>query len=91
VTRRPGPGAVPPARTVAESGAGVLLIEPFATVALGLAHHAHIMEGGRLRYSGLASNLRENPGPAQLRLSSPRQHDRGAGDRRPGSGRLRLN
>jgi len=52
---------IPVIRTVAESGAGVLLIEQFATVALGLAHHAHIMEGGRLRYSGLASDLRDNP------------------------------
>jgi len=38
-----------------------LLIEQFATVALGLAHHAHIMEGGRLRFSGLARELREKP------------------------------
>ena len=50
---------------VAESGAGVLLIEQFAAVALGLAHRAHIMEGGRIRFSGLASELRDNP--ARLR------------------------
>ena len=56
---------IPVIRTVAESGAGVLLIEQFATVALGLAHHAHIMEGGRIRFSGLASELRDNP--ARLR------------------------
>ncbi|HEX5302918.1 MAG TPA: ABC transporter ATP-binding protein, partial [Streptosporangiaceae bacterium] len=56
---------VPVIRTVAESGAGVLLIEQFATVALGLAHRAHIMEGGRIRFSGLASELRDNP--ARLR------------------------
>ena len=52
---------IPVIAAVAESGAGVLLIEQFATVALGLARHAHIMEGGRLRYSGLASDLRDNP------------------------------
>ncbi len=52
---------IPVIRTVAESGTGVLLIEQFATVALGLAHQAHIMEGGRLRFSGLASELREQP------------------------------
>ena len=46
---------------VAESGTGVLLIEQFATVALGLAHRAHIMEGGRIRFSGLASELRDHP------------------------------
>jgi branched-chain amino acid transport system ATP-binding protein len=30
-------------------------------VALGLAGHAHVMEGGRIRFSGPASDLRENP------------------------------
>ena len=38
---------VPMIRAVAESGAGVLLIEQFATIALGLANRAYIMEGGR--------------------------------------------
>jgi branched-chain amino acid transport system ATP-binding protein len=52
---------IPAIRAVAESGIGVLLIEQFATVALGLANRAHIMEGGRLRFSGLASELREKP------------------------------
>ena len=52
---------IPVIRTVAESGTGVLLIEQFATVALGLAHQAHIMEGGRIRFSGLASELRDHP------------------------------
>jgi branched-chain amino acid transport system ATP-binding protein len=52
---------IPVIRTVAESGTGVLLIEQFATVALGLAHRAHIMEGGQIRFSGLASELRDHP------------------------------
>jgi branched-chain amino acid transport system ATP-binding protein len=52
---------IPVIRTVAESGTGVLLIEQFATVALGLANYAHIMEGGRIRFSGPASDLRDNP------------------------------
>ena len=52
---------IPVIAAVAESGTGVLLIEQFATVALGLAHHAHIMEGGRIRFSGLASELRDHP------------------------------
>jgi branched-chain amino acid transport system ATP-binding protein len=52
---------IPAIRAVAESGIGVLLIEQFATLALGLANHAHIMEGGRLRFSGLARELREKP------------------------------
>ena len=52
---------IPVIGTVAESGTGVLLIEQFATVALGLAHRAYIMEGGRIRFSGLASELRDHP------------------------------
>jgi branched-chain amino acid transport system ATP-binding protein len=52
---------IPRIRTVAESGVGVLLIEQFATVALGLANGVHIMEGGALRFSGQASELKEKP------------------------------
>jgi branched-chain amino acid transport system ATP-binding protein len=52
---------IPTIRTVAESGVGVLLIEQFATVALGLANRAHVMEGGRLHFSGPASELRNRP------------------------------
>jgi len=52
---------VPTIRSVAESGAGVLLIEQFATLALGLANRAYVMEGGRIRFSGMASELREKP------------------------------
>ncbi len=52
---------VPTIRSVAESGAGVLLIEQFATLALGLANRAYVMEGGSIRFSGMASELREKP------------------------------
>ena len=52
---------VPTIRTVAESGIGVLLIEQFATVALGLANRAYLMEGGQLHYSGTARELLEKP------------------------------
>jgi branched-chain amino acid transport system ATP-binding protein len=52
---------VPRIRAVAESGIGILLIEQFTTIALGLANQAHIMEGGQLRFSGLARDLRERP------------------------------
>jgi len=52
---------VPTIRSVAEAGAGVLLIEQFATLALGLANRAYIMEGGRIQFSGMASELREKP------------------------------
>ncbi len=52
---------IPRIRAVADSGTGVLLIEQVATVALSLAHQAHIMEGGQLRFSGLAQDLRDQP------------------------------
>jgi branched-chain amino acid transport system ATP-binding protein len=67
---------IPVIRTIAESGTGVLLIEQFATVALGLAGHAHIMEGGRIRFSGPAGELRDNPAllrSAYLLRGSPDQ------------------
>ena len=52
---------IPVIRAVVESGIGVLLIEQFATVALSLATSAHVMEGGVLRYSGTAAELRQRP------------------------------
>ena len=52
---------IPTIRAISESGIGVLLIEQFATVALGLAKRAYVMEGGRLRFSGDAHELREKP------------------------------
>jgi branched-chain amino acid transport system ATP-binding protein len=52
---------IPTIRAIAESGAGVLLIEQFATVALGLAERAYVIERGRIEYSGPASELRERP------------------------------
>jgi ABC-type multidrug transport system ATPase subunit len=52
---------IPVIRSVAASGVGVLLIEQFATVALSLATGAHVMEGGVLRYSGTAAELKARP------------------------------
>jgi branched-chain amino acid transport system ATP-binding protein len=52
---------VPVLAALAGSGVGVLLIEQFAHVALALANTAHILEGGRIRYHGTATELRENP------------------------------
>jgi branched-chain amino acid transport system ATP-binding protein len=52
---------VPTLASVARSGVGVLLIEQFAHVALGLASSAYILEGGRIRYHGTADELRSNP------------------------------
>jgi branched-chain amino acid transport system ATP-binding protein len=66
---------IPVIRSVVDSGIGVLLIEQFATVALGLATTAYVMEGGVIRYSGTATELRDNPDLLQsaylLRGSQP--------------------
>lgn len=53
---------IPVIRAMTDSGIGVLLIEQFATVALGLATSAYVMEGGVIRYSGTAAELRGSPG-----------------------------
>src|SRR5581483_1909779 len=52
---------VPTLEAVAEAGVGVLLIEQFAHVALGLANTAYVLEGGRIRYHGTARELKERP------------------------------
>jgi branched-chain amino acid transport system ATP-binding protein len=52
---------VPTLAAVAESGVGVLLIEQFAHVALGLAETAYVLEGGRIRYQGAAQALKDDP------------------------------
>ncbi len=52
---------VPTLAAVAESGVGVLLIEQFANVALGLAEKAYVIEGGRIHYEGTAQRLKDEP------------------------------
>jgi branched-chain amino acid transport system ATP-binding protein len=52
---------IPTIREIAAEGIGVLLIEQFAAVALALATRAYILEGGRIRFSGAASQLRDEP------------------------------
>jgi branched-chain amino acid transport system ATP-binding protein len=52
---------IPTIKTVAESGVGVLLIEQFATVALGLANRVHVMDRGSIELSASATELKENP------------------------------
>ena len=52
---------VPVIRAIVGSGTGVLLIEQFAALALSLATGAHVMEGGVIRYSGTAAELRTHP------------------------------
>jgi len=52
---------IPTIERVASSGAGVLLIEQFAHVALSLAKTAYVLEGGRIRYEGTAEELTMHP------------------------------
>ena len=52
---------VPTLAEVAAAGVGVLLIEQFAHVALGLARKAYVLEGGQIRYDGTAEELQDNP------------------------------
>ena len=52
---------VPTLESVAASGIGVLLIEQFAHVALGLAKTAYVLESGRIRYHGTAQELTDHP------------------------------
>ena len=47
---------------VADSGVGVLLIEQFAHVALGLATGAYVLEGGHLRDRGTDAGAEGRPG-----------------------------
>jgi branched-chain amino acid transport system ATP-binding protein len=51
----------PALEAVAATGVGVLLIEQFAHVALGVAKSAYVLEGGRIRYHGTARELTDNP------------------------------
>ena len=51
----------PVLRTIAASGVGVLLIEQFVHVALGLADRASILDRGRLSFSGTSAELTAQP------------------------------
>lgn len=46
---------------IAGRGVGILLIEQFTTLALGLAQAAYVMERGRIVFAGTATALRERP------------------------------
>jgi branched-chain amino acid transport system ATP-binding protein len=52
---------VPTIESVAASGVGILLIEQFTHVALGLAKSAYVLEGGRIRFHGAAQALKDDP------------------------------
>lgn len=52
---------VPVLRQIAASGVGILLVEQFTSLALELADHAYLLEGGVIRFDGTASELRDDP------------------------------
>lgn len=52
---------VPTLEAAVANGVGVLLIEQFAHVALGLAETAYVIERGRIRYAGPAQRLKDEP------------------------------
>ena len=52
---------MPAIKAVAAEGVGVLLIEQFVHVALGVAKRAYVLEGGRIRYRGTADELSSRP------------------------------
>ena len=52
---------VPALHEVARQGVGVLLIEQFTALALGVATNAHVLVRGRLRLSEAAATLRDQP------------------------------
>jgi branched-chain amino acid transport system ATP-binding protein len=62
---------IPTIERVAASGAGVLLIEQFAQLALSLAKKAYVLEGGRIRYEGTAEELRSRPDVLHTAYLSP--------------------
>ncbi len=47
--------------TLKEQGAGILLIEQFTDLALGMADNAVVLRSGRMRYAGPARSLIEDP------------------------------
>jgi branched-chain amino acid transport system ATP-binding protein len=52
---------IPALENAVADGVGVLLIEQFVHVALGLAQNAYVLENGRIVYMGTAADLKANP------------------------------
>jgi branched-chain amino acid transport system ATP-binding protein len=52
---------IPALEAAAADGVGVLLIEQFVHVALGIAGSAYVIEGGRIVYEGTAADLKAHP------------------------------
>jgi branched-chain amino acid transport system ATP-binding protein len=73
---------IPTIEKLAKEGIGVLLIEQFATIALGMANEAYVMGHGKIDFAGTASELKEKPEllqSAYLTQASTSNGDEGKG------------
>ncbi|WP_448720009.1 ABC transporter ATP-binding protein [Microbacterium natoriense] len=52
---------MPIVKSIAESGVGVLLVEQFTQLALGLAREAVVVAGGRVSFQGTSEQLKADP------------------------------
>ena len=66
---------IPTIEKLADEGIGVLLIEQFATIALGMANEAYVMGHGKIEFSGTASELKKKPELLQSAYLTQSQHD----------------
>ncbi len=73
---------IPTIHSVAEAGVGVLLIEQFATLALGLANRAYVMEGGTDPIRGPGTRATRAARASALRVPAARTRQRRARARR---------
>jgi branched-chain amino acid transport system ATP-binding protein len=71
---------LPTIRALADDGMAVFLVEQFATLALGVADDAVVLAGGRMTFSGPATQLAASP----LLLHQAYLGTEDAGTRRPG-------
>jgi branched-chain amino acid transport system ATP-binding protein len=62
-------------RINAESRLSVLLVEQNAVAALAIAHHAYLIENGRVVLAGTAESLRTNPDVQEFYLGGSHQID----------------
>ena len=72
---------IPRIQKLAEEGIGVLLIEQFATIALGLARGAYVMGHGTIEFSGEASELQKKPELLQSAYLTPASSNGGERER----------
>lgn len=56
---------LPTVRGLADNGMAVLLVEQFATLALGVADDAVVLSGGRMTFAGPADELQASPATLQ--------------------------